>query len=473
MALRDVRGVPFSTAHSRSLERYELALQKLHGYRPDPLAVITDALAEDPAFVMGHCFRAALLLTTTEKGLEPELRASVEAAEALAHDANDRERQHIAAARAWLDGDFDRSLARYGALLVEYPRDAFALQVAHLCDFLLGRSTMLRDRVAAALPHWDDDTPSYGYVLGMYAFGLEECGEYGCAEDAGRRAVELLPRDVWAIHAVTHVMEMQGRLADGVGWMETRRDDWAADNSFAYHNWWHLALFHLDLGRVDRVLGIYDRAVRPGRSEVAMELVDATSLLWRLHLDGVEGGRRWPELADTWEPMAEDAYYAFNDMHAMMAFTAAGRPQAARRLLAALDRRAAAGWGTNATLTREIGLPICRAIAAFGAGEYARAVELLAPVRPIAHRFGGSHAQRDVVDRTLIEAALRAGLGRVAQELAAHRTAGKPSSPYNWTVTARARSLLGDTTGAHEAETQAAALRISPCPRTGAGTGLG
>lgn len=459
MALQDKRGVPVSTNNRQSLERFEEAFSLFQGYFNNPLTIIEEALAEDPTFVLGHCFRAGLMLVSTEKAAVPELQRSVEAAEALIDKANDRERGHMAAARAWLDGDFHLAVSRYGQVLIDYPRDALALQLAHQCDFFLGQSSMLRDRVARVLPYWDESVPGYGYVLGMHAFGLEEMGDYGRAEGTGRRAVELVPGDTWGIHAVAHVMEMQGRLHDGVRWFTERTNDWAPNNAFAYHNWWHLALYHLDLGQVDQVLGIYDQSIRPEPSTVALEMVDAAALLWRLHLLGFEVGHRWKELADTYEPVAEDAYYAFNDMHAMMSFVADGREAVAQKLLAALERRAS-GNDTNAMMTRDVGLPVCRALFAFGQGDYHTALDRLLPVRPIAHRFGGSHAQRDVLSLTLIEAALRSGQGRLARALMSERTDLKPTSPYNWATTARALDLLGEQEEAERARARARELRM-------------
>src|SRR5215813_5244513 len=314
MALKDSRGVAVSTDNRRSLDRYEQALDLLNSYFNDPLAAIDQALAEDPAFVMGHCFRAGLLTTTTDKAVEPMLRKSVEAGEALALKAN----------------------ARYGDIAIEYPRDSLALQLAHLGDFYLGRSSQLRDRIARVLCDWDDSVPRYGYVLGMHAFGLEEMGDYVRGEERARQALALNPRDPWAVHAGAHVMEMQGRLADGVHWLTSRTNDWAPDNGFAFHNWWHLALYHLDLDQHARVLELYDTAIRPKPSDLPLEMLDATALLWRLHLRGVDVGERWSELADGWEKRVEDGYYVFNDMHAMMAFVAGGREASARGLMEVL-----------------------------------------------------------------------------------------------------------------------------------------
>ena len=179
----------------------------------------------------------------------------------------------------------------YGEVLHEYPRDLIALQTAHVGDFLLGQSQMLRDRVAQVLPHWNQDLPGYSYVLGMFAFGLEETNLYDTAEETGRRALELEPRDPWSVHAVTHVMEMQGRSAEGIAWLNSRSGDWAPGNGFAYHNWWHLALLPPRSGRERSGRSRSTTSLlRPQPTQVAYENIDASALLWRLTLRGVDVG---------------------------------------------------------------------------------------------------------------------------------------------------------------------------------------
>jgi tetratricopeptide (TPR) repeat protein len=439
MALTDSRDLPVSTQNARSVEQYETALQLLNSYYGNPLAAIDTALAADPGFAMGHALRAALMVTSGDGTAEPMLRQSVEAGEALHTSANDRERRHIAAARAWLDGEFERSVRLYGDIVIDYPRDLLAIQTAHLEDFLLGQSSMLRDRVAQALPHWDAGMPGYGYLLGMHAFGLEETQLYERAEESGRRALELNPRDPWAVHAVAHVMEMQGRLADGIAWLDGRRDDWSDDNMLAVHNWWHLALFQLEDGRTDEVLALYDRCIKRPAPAIALDLVDASALLWRLHLRGVDVGRRWQPVADDWLGRGAAGYYVFNDVHAVMASLGAHRPAAADQVRAALER-AALGNGTNAMMSRDVGLPVADALIAFDQGDYTTAIDLLTPVRLIAHRFGGSHAQRDVISLTLLEAALRGGRSNLAIALTAERAALKPMSPSLHRLVQRADS---------------------------------
>jgi hypothetical protein len=454
MSLNDSRGCPVSTANSASLQQYEHALDLSLSYTLDPLTTIQGAIDADPAFAMGHCLRAGLMILATDRMVLPLLTQSIEAIEAQGRRAHPRERAHAAAARTWLHGDFAGSIRRYGDILLEYPHDLLALQIAHVGDFFLGSSSMLRDRVAQVLPAWDPDMPGYGYVLGCYAFGLEETALYSRAEDIGRRALDINPHDAWALHAVTHVMEMQGRLRDGIGFMTGREQDWAVNNALAFHNWWHLALFHLDTGNVTRVLEIYDQRIRPTPSQVPLEMIDGSAMLWRLHLRSQDVGARWRELAACWEPFADHAYYAFNDAHAVMSFVGAERFDLAERAIAAMERRAAA-TDTNAMMTRDVGLPLARALAAFASQRFDEAFHLLDPIRTLASRFGGSHAQRDLIHLTMVEAALRGGNAKRARALIAERTQLKPSSPSNWQLTARALELHGDVVGAAKARENA------------------
>jgi tetratricopeptide (TPR) repeat protein len=364
----------------------------------------------------------------------------VEAAEALASKANDRERTHIAAVRAWRDGDWERATELWGRASIACPRDLLALQYAHVGDFFLGYSHMLRDRVARVLPHWNGDVPGYGFIKGMYAFGLEEAGDYAQAEAQGREAVALNKQDGWAVHAVTHVMEMQGRAAEGVEFLEAGVDGWAPNSMFAYHLWWHKALFHLDAGDPANALELFDDKIAVAGFGQALELLDGSALLWRLSLLGHNVGDRWIDLARKWGSRIDDAYYAFNDVNAMLAFVGAGDRKAQQRQIETV-RRAATGTGTNAMMSREIGVPACEGLAAFGRGNYAQAIDFLLPLRAKANRFGGSHAQRDMFSWTLTEAAMRLGDRALADAFVAERLSWKPESPVNRAWAMRADRL--------------------------------
>ena len=199
-------------------------------------------------------------------------------------------------------------------------------------------------------------------------------------------------------------IEMQGRFEEGIRWMGRRSGLWSAAGVASTHLWWHIALYHLELGRLAHALAIYDHRIQGG---ALSELIDASALLWRLHLGGADVASRCRALAARWAPHAEDGHCAFNDLHAMMAFVAGGRADCATRLLATLERRLAAPWGANHDMTRLVGLPACRALEAYGRGDFDAAERLLRGLPPVAHRIGGSHAQRDVLHLTRSAAALR------------------------------------------------------------------
>jgi tetratricopeptide (TPR) repeat protein len=428
--LRDARDVVHSTTSDLALQHYETALAQFQSYRGDALATLDSAIAADPSFVSAPLFKAFLLYTLSEKKYLPEVVAALDAARAHERGMTPRERQLLAAGDQLVRYEWDAACRTFDAVLAEHPRDALALQTAHLMDFFRGDALNLRNRIARVMPHWSVSTPGYSYVLGMLAFGFEECNQYRDAELTARRALEIEPKDGWAVHAATHVMEMQGRIDEGIAWLESREQDWAPDNGFAFHNWWHLALFNLDKGRFDRVLNLFDTAIHPEPAVFALALVDATALLWRLKLEGVDVGDRWTSVADNWEQRldVERGHYAFNDLHAMLSFVAAGRAAAAGRLQLHLQSAAVEGAASAGMMARDVGLPVALAMRAYGREEYAAAADTLHGTRDRAHRFGGSHAQRDLLSLTLIDAAHRAGQPALAGHVLAERQVLKPTA---------------------------------------------
>jgi tetratricopeptide (TPR) repeat protein len=424
--LRDLRDNPLSGANEAGAGAYMDGLAQLSLYRGDPLACAEAATASAPGFAMGHVLRAWLFLFSTEAPARRPARECWLAVKDL--PVTTQEAGHIAAIGHLLDGRWHSAARVLEDVTIAHPHDLLALQVGHQLDFFTGHARMLRDRIARALPFWSEGTPNRHALLGMLAFGLEEMGAYDDAEAAGRTALEQERRDAWAWHAVAHVKEMRGQIEDGIALLRADTDAWARDNFFALHNWWHLALFYLEIGDIGEVLRLFDGPIHGARSTVMIDMVDAAALLWRLHLRGIDVGDRWQTVAGTFTPAAAAGNYAFNDMHAMMAFVGAGRTDLADAVLAA-QREAIARNDDNAAFTRDIGHVLTRALQAFGEGRYADVVTLIRPVRNTANRVGGSHAQRDVIDLTLIEAALRAGEQDLAAALAAERVTAKPASP--------------------------------------------
>jgi hypothetical protein len=420
MTMHDTLGHAYSGATPQSLEQFDLACADFRCYLNDPLAGALKAIEASPDMTMAHLLVAYLNLLGTEPTGFAVAREALQAAQML--PADEREALHCRAVAHLVNGRWHAAGLVLEDLSIRYPLDLLALQAGHQVDFFTGHSRMLRDRVARAEGAWHLGMPGYHAVQSMYAFGLEETGDYARAEAVGRRAVGLEPRDGWGWHAVAHVMEMQNRRRDGVAWLSVNASRWSEGSFFAIHNWWHLALFHLGLDEIDTVLELVDARILGTESAVVLDMIDASAMLWRLHLRGIDVGDRWQALAERWSVLAEAGNYAFNDLHAMMAFVGADRQADAQRLLAA-QARALQVDGDNAQFLCDVGRAATQAVHAFGGGRYAEAVQLLRPLRSKAYRFGGSHAQRDIIDLTLIEAAARDGQKLFADALKRERAA--------------------------------------------------
>ena len=413
-------------SHTRCKRVLELMLTS----RGDPLIEVDCVLADDPQFVFAHCLRAAIIVRGDHDAARSKLAASVTAIETTCSDMDDPARRHASAARAWLEGDQALAVERYGEIAIDQPRDILALAVAHAIDFRLSQRRMLRDRAAQVMPKWNETLPGYSSVLAMYAFGLEENGQYRRAEEMARRALALDPRHPGAIHVIAHVMEMQGRDREGIEFLAETESAWKDTTGISVHLAWHCALFHLDADDPDSALAVYDAQIVSGRGPHMSELADASALLWRLELLNFRVGERWKLLADRWQTQDLSGVRPFYVAHAMMAFAATGRTAAAQRIFDAVPHIETSGT-TSSYSEDALLLQLCKALLAFAHGDYANCVESLTRVRHIAHRCGGSLAQCDLIHLTFTEAAFRAQKANLARALVAERTAQKPASQLN------------------------------------------
>ena len=434
MACKDVRGNLLGTDVAAARDAAETALWRMMSFYDPPLPDLDRAIGADPQWALPHVMKAGFLLSLTEPALVAEARSSLERAEPLLAAAPARERAHCEATRRVLEGRWHDACALWDEWLLDHPRDALALQWAHLWDFYRGDVINLRARPARALPEWSEDDPLYAHVLALHAFGLEENNLQTQAEEAGRRALALDARSPWAVHAVAHVMEMQGRFDDGASWLRQHQGAWAEGNGYACHLWWHLALFRLEGLDDAGVLRLVDAHIAGEALQVTLQRVDAASMLWRLHLLGADVRERCAALVAQWDLADGSAgYYAFNDVHALLAMLAGDDSARAEHWVARCAQRALAATDaarSNHAMAREVGAPLMRALLAFARGEHAAAAQALYAVRGKAQRFGGSHAQRDLIDQTLLAAAaaepnVRA-LGRAVLN---ERRASKPVTP--------------------------------------------
>jgi len=438
---RDPRGNPVATASAAALDASERALWRMMSFYGTPIADLDAAIAADPAWRLPRLMKAGFLLSLTEPALAGDAAALLHETAAAPGPLDDRERAHLVALQRLAAGDWLGASDAWGALLAAHPRDALALQWAHLFDFYRGDSAQLRDRAGAAAAAWPDDDPLHPYVLALHAFGLEESGQYDAAEAAGRRALAGDPRVPWAIHAVAHVMEMQGRHEEGARWLDALRRQWGVRrgaghdhdlNGFAGHLGWHEALFALETLDVVAALRIYDIYLDAPSLEITLQRVDAASLLWRIALVGGDVGHRWRELLAGWRLDAASAGQSiFNDAHATLALIGAEEMARADEWVALALANAERNGGWNGDVSGSVGAPLLRGLLAFAAGRYDAAVELIAPLRERLAPIGGSHAQRDVVNQTLLAAAARGGLRQAGAALIDERRRAKPTTPLS------------------------------------------
>ena len=456
----DARGLDM-TGSTEAVAVYDRAIDDLVRFRAEVVDAVAEAAAADPGCAMARVFGAYLALMSTEEGAVAQARDSLGPAGADDAPLLPRERAHLAAARRWAAGDMAGAGAMLGEISVQYPRDLLALAVGHQVDFFTGDAVNLRDRIGRALGAWHDDDPQLGFLQGMYAFGLEECNLYGLSADVGRSAVERNPDDVWGIHAVVHTHEVQGQIPEGIRFLREREPDWQTGNFLNVHNSWHYALYLLQGNDVSGALAVYDRVLHhAGSQDVALELLDATALLWRLQLEGISVEGRWQPLAEAWARLLSPGYYPFNDMHAIMAFVATGELDRAQEVVTALERVVAEGDRTTTgwQMTSAVGLPVCRSLLHFGRGSYQEVLDDLLPIRTRVHEFGGSHAQRDAVERTLLEAAIRASRTDLALALVSERLSVRECNTYAWSKRAKLLGATADQPGAAAAEARASDL---------------
>jgi len=406
MSTFDARGCRVSGATAAGLAAFEQALARFQSWRAGSEAALEPALRDAPDFVMARVLQAYQVLCSRDVR---RVRSAIPLLAGMAGlPATRRERLHIAAIASVLADDYESAKAILGEILRHEPLDALALQVAHAFDYLTGDPLGMKARIDAVLPTWSGDLPGRHAVLAMHAFALEENGDFAAAEQTARAALALEPADARAHHVMAHVFEMTRRPAAGLRWLDEHRAAWSTGTVVANHVGWHGALFHLAQDDAAGALALYDRRLAATAGSELADLIDASALLWRIGLQGGDPGSRWDDLAAAWAPRIDDAFCTFSDVHAMLAFVGAADRTLARRLEDALRRGQSLPTRHGAT-TRQIGLPACRALMAFGRGDHRLAITLLASLPGISHRIGGSHAQRDVLHLTMRHAIERVG----------------------------------------------------------------
>ena len=437
-------GVEFTAAGEAAVAAFDATVESYCSFGRDIGSRLKATFDADPAMPMAHVLKGCFfqymavpwaLAKTPE--IVAKLRGSMK--QLLA-----REQMHVLGLEAWVKGDLRGAIRVYETILLDHPRDFLALKLANFFHFYLGDSKNVRDSAARVLYAWDPALPFYGYVMSLYAFGLEEMGQYAEAERIARASLETNPRDAWAVHTVAHVCEAQDRYRDGITFMEQSEPHWSAGNNFRYHLWWHRVLLQLGLGESNAVLDLYDRKLWDPESDEYLDLTNDISILQRLEILGVDVGSRWQPLADKAEKLCAVRYLAFIDAHYVLALAAADRVQRARLMIEEMKAHSASERGTTAEVTRRVGLALCEGILQYRVENYEQAVECILPIRDEIRLIGGSHAQRDLFELILIEAAVKAKRRSLARGLLSERVQAHPGNKWSALRLAELVERLGD-----------------------------
>jgi tetratricopeptide (TPR) repeat protein len=428
----DAQGNALTIASAEAASAFDHVIEGFLTYRFDTGQRLKALLKLDPEAPLAQAMSGLFAMLAYDRNFVPRAEAAADRAAAL--NPNPRETMHIEALRAWAGGRPDAALAIWEGIVADHPRDILAFRLHHFTAFWMGTPGRMLALVEQVLPQWSRDVAGYGSVLACRCFANEECGNYTIAEHAGRDAVAMDPGDLWATHGVAHVLEMQGRRAEGIAWLEAGEPHWAGGNNIMHHLWWHRAMFHIERAEFETVLSLYDRRFRDFGSPVTqaqpdlyIDVQNAASMLWRLQRQGVPVGERWTELADKAEARIGDTLSAFTQPHWMMALAATGRDDAAQRLLHTVEEAGRANTG-HAAILRNAALPACRGALLHARGRHAEAVAAMRPALGELHRLGGSHAQQDVLEQLFLDAAMKAGLHADAR-LLLERVAGRHPVP--------------------------------------------
>ncbi|MGH7042422.1 MAG: hypothetical protein ACREFY_09850, partial [Acetobacteraceae bacterium] len=215
----DAQGLELTTVSAAAAAAWDYTIAGYLGSRADTSSRLASVLDIDPDFGLAHCLAGYFALLGFNAALLPAAAAAIGRARPLLAAGTAREQAHLAALEAWLAAAPDRAVVIWEQILADHKRDVLAFRLAHFINFWLGRPDRMRASVLAVEPYWDSEAATYPALLACRCFAFEECGLYIEAEAAGREAIARDPSDLWAAHGVAHVLEMQGRRAEGIGWI--------------------------------------------------------------------------------------------------------------------------------------------------------------------------------------------------------------------------------------------------------------
>ncbi len=425
--MTDRFGLSLSTGSTEAVASYVAGIDLLLSANVGVGVELERALAADPDFALAHIARARMLQLRARM---PEAKAAATRARALGERVTPRERQHIEAIALAVEGAAAEALARVRSHAAEYPRDALPLSLALGVFGLLGFSGR-RDHHEAQLalleelaPHWGDDW----WFLGYLGWAYIETGEVAKGTRLVERSLARNPRNAHAAHQRAHGFFEAGDAAGGSAFIEDWLEGYDRAGQLHCHLSWHLALFELARGNGEGARAIYHENIRPSAAQAVPMLVlaDAASLLWRWRFYGAAPPleQEWAEVAAHARQHFPQASLAFADLHAALAEAAIGDADGVRSRVAGLQNLARDGRLPSG----DVASALCAGAAALAHGDNIEAARLLEGALDDLPRIGGSHAQREVVEDSLILAFLGSAQSAKAAQLLRSRLARRPSA---------------------------------------------
>jgi tetratricopeptide (TPR) repeat protein len=380
------------------------------------MAHLKDAFSQDAEYPLAQAVKGLILATGRNTNYQGMVDACLQSARDGQQSIPASQRAYVDALDALARGELTEAVTVYEEILAQHPTDLFAHRLAQQELFWMGEAKWMADVAERAAPTWSEADKGYGMFLSVHAFALEEAGDRERAERLAREAVERNPSDLWGAHAVAHVLEMQGRVDEGIDWLQGLQGNWAGGNQIVHHLWWHLSLFLLERGEHARVLDIFDSHIRNMESpmvkavpDVYIDIQNAASLLMRLELRGVDVGSRWSTVEDVAQQRIDNHATAFTDSHAAMILAACGEFDNAQALLDSMKAFAMHCEGPLGARYSSAAIPASRAAIAHRKGDHRAVVNALLPARRNLWQMGGSHAQRDIYSQLLVDSLMKLG----------------------------------------------------------------
>jgi tetratricopeptide (TPR) repeat protein len=415
MSLTDRYGLTLSTPSAAAARHYQDGMDRLLSYGYGADQAFAAAVAADEGFALAHAGAALFALF---QGDGAAAKAAIERARGLAAGTTRREQQHVAALAAIAGGEGPRGLALIEEHVEEFPRDALLVNQAGSTIGLGGRA----DREALRVAFVERLADAYGddwWYHSALGFTYHEVGRYAESRRLSERSLAQYPGNANASHNIAHCCYETVDNDGGVALLSDWLEGYDRRAPFHCHLAWHLALFELQRGRPERSLAIYERDIAPS-SNPRLAMIDGSALLWRFGLYDYQqkGPLPWRHLADLATRVTRPGFI-FGDVHAALAYASAGDAAAMSGLSAGLEALHAKGHPIAGT----VALPLVRGVAAYVGGDYAGALGFMESVDGEIHRVGGSHAQWELFEETMVVCQLRLGRFDQAQRLLSRRVA--------------------------------------------------